>query len=201
MLDFAMAPARCHGNPLAGQTAMAGMKIPAVQQRLRQAGSWLYRRAENVIAALLAVMFLAFMLQILFRYFLNFPSGWTFELSLIAWLWLVPFGAAFVVTEREEIRFDLLYGTMRPVARRVTAVLTGSFILMAYIYSLPSVLDYVTFMKVEETAYLNIRFDILYAIYPIFVVAIVVRYVCLVVSAFRGTAPEAFDPTKASSGL
>lgn len=172
-----------------------------MKQKIRHAGSWLYRRAENVIAALLAIMFLAFMLQIVFRYFFNFPSGWTFELSLIAWLWLVPFGAAFVVTEREEIRFDLLYGTMRPMARRVTAVLTGSFVLIVYIYSLPSVVDYVAFMKVEETSYLNIRFDLLYAIYPIFVVAIVARYVWLIVSALRGTAPEAFDPTKASSGL
>ena len=37
-------------------------------------------------------------------------------------------------------------------------------------------LDYVTFMKVEKTAYLKIRFDRLYSIYILFAVAIIVRY-------------------------
>ena len=59
---------------------------------------------------LLAVMFLAFMAQIVFRYLFNFPIGWTSELTVITWLWLVLWGAAFVVTEAEEIRFDLIYG-------------------------------------------------------------------------------------------
>jgi C4-dicarboxylate transporter DctQ subunit len=172
-----------------------------MNQRLLSVGRWLYRRAENFIAALLAVMFLAFMVQIIFRYVFNWPTGWAFELSLIMWLWLVPFGAAFVVTEREEIRFDLIYGSMGPRLRRVTAILTGLFIIGIYLYSLPAVLDYVSFMKVQKTAYLDVRFDFLYSIYPIFAVAAIVRYIWLVVNAFRGKAPEAFDPTKASSGV
>lgn len=169
--------------------------------RLASAGCWLYRRAENIIAAMLAVMFIAFMLQIVFRYVFNWPTGWTFELSLICWLWLVPFGAAFVVTEREEIRFDLIYGSMGPKLRRITAIITGAFLLGVYIYSLPAIMDYVLFMKVEKTAYLDIRFDILYSVYPIFAVAAIARYIWIVVDAIRGKAPEAFDPTKASSGV
>ena len=58
-------------------------------------------------------MFVAFILQIVFRYFLNFPVGWTSELTVVLWLWLVLWGAAFVVKEREEIRFDLLTGAGR----------------------------------------------------------------------------------------
>ena len=169
--------------------------------RLKTIGRWLYRRAENFIAALLAIMFLSFMVQIVFRYVFNWPTGWAFELSLITWLWLVPFGAAFVVTEREEIRFDLIYGSMGAKLRRVTAILTGFFLLAIYVYSMPAVIDYVTFMKVQKTAYLDIRFDFLYSIYPIFAAAAIVRYVWIVVNALRGKAPEAFDPTKASSGV
>ena len=61
---------------------------------------------------LLAAMFLAFIVQIVFRYLFNFPIGWTSELTVITWLWLVLWGAAFVVTEAEEIRFDLIYGAV-----------------------------------------------------------------------------------------
>ena len=37
---------------------------------------WLQRRAENIVAGLLAAMFLAFIIQIVFRYVFNFPVGW-----------------------------------------------------------------------------------------------------------------------------
>ena len=70
----------------------------------REAEAWLHRRAENVAAGLLAVMFAAFIVQIAFRYLFNFPIGWTSELTVVCWLWLVLWGAAFVLKEREEIR-------------------------------------------------------------------------------------------------
>ncbi|MBL8689762.1 MAG: TRAP transporter small permease subunit [Rhodospirillaceae bacterium] len=163
--------------------------------------TWLRRRAEDVIVLLLAVMFVAFLIQIVFRYLFNFPIGWTSELTVVTWLWLVLWGAAFVVTEREEIRFDLIYAAVGDRTRRVMAIVTGLSLLGLYGISLPAVADYVTFMKVQSTAYLKIRFDILYSVYLFFVVAVLVRYVWLVVSAIRGKAPAAFDPTQASSGV
>jgi TRAP-type C4-dicarboxylate transport system permease small subunit len=163
--------------------------------------AWLARRAENVATAMLAVMFLAFIVQIFFRYVANFPVGWTQELSVILWLWLVLFGAAFVVREREEIRFDIVYGAVGPKARRVMCVITAVALIALYGISLPAVVDYVTFMRVERTAYLKIRFDWLYAIYIVFVIAVIIRYIWLAWQALRGVAPEEFDPTKASSGV
>jgi C4-dicarboxylate transporter DctQ subunit len=163
--------------------------------------SWLARRAENVAAAMLAVMFAAFIIQIVFRYLANFPVGWTQELSVILWLWLVLWGAAFVVREREEIRFDVIYGAVGPGARRVMCIITAVALIALYTISLPAVFDYVTFMKVEKTAYLKIRFDWLYAIYIVFVIATICRYLWLAFQALRGVAPEEFDPTKASSGV
>lgn len=162
---------------------------------------WLRRRAEDVIVLLLAVMFVAFLIQIVFRYLFNFPIGWTSELTVVTWLWLVLWGAAFVVTEREEIRFDLIYAAVGDRTRRTMAIVTGLSLLGLYGISLPAVADYVTFMKVQSTAYLKIRFDILYSVYLFFVAAVLVRYVWLVVSAIRGKAPAAFDPTQASSGV
>ena len=75
---------------------------------------------------LLAAMFLAFMAQIVFRYLFNFPIGWTSELTVITWLWLVLWGAAFVVTEAEEIRFDLIYSAVSARTRRIMAIVTAS---------------------------------------------------------------------------
>ncbi len=168
---------------------------------LRRIGSWLARRAENVLAAMLAVMFAAFILQIAFRYVLGLPIGWTHELSVILWVWMVLWGAAFVINEREEIRFDILYGAAGPGLRRVMGIITALALIALYAISFPAVVDYVTFMKVEKTAYLKIRFDLLFSIYVVFVLAVIVRYIWLAWQAMRGVAPEEFDPTKASSGV
>jgi TRAP-type C4-dicarboxylate transport system permease small subunit len=161
----------------------------------------LYRYAEFVAAMLLAVMFLAFVVQIAFRYLFNLPIGWTSELTIITWLWLVLWGAGFVVTEAEEIRFDLIYGAVGPRSRRIMAIITAVAVLVLYGMSLPAVIDYVTFMRVQSTAYLKIRFDWLYSIYVAFGVAVLVRYAWILWWALRGRGPEPFDATKASSGV
>ena len=168
---------------------------------LRSIGSWLLRRAENVAAIMLGAMFLAFLLQIAFRYVLGLPIGWTHEISVILWIWLVLWGASFVITEREEIRFDIIYGAVGPGPRRVMMLITAVALIALYSLSFPAVLDYVTFMKVEKTSYLKIRFDWLFSIYIVFAVATIIRYIWLAWQALRGVAPDEFDPTKASSGV
>ena len=166
---------------------------------IRKGAAWLRRRAENFAAALLGVMFVAFIVQIVFRYLLNFPIGWSFELTMIAWLWLVLWGAAFVVKESEEIRFDLVYEAAGARTRRVMGIITGVSIVALYGASLPATVDYVSFMKVEKTAYLKIRFDYLFSIYVLFAVAVVARYVWILWHLLRGKEPEGFDSTTASS--
>jgi len=163
--------------------------------------AWLRRRAENVAALMLAVMFGAFIIQIVFRYVFNFPVGWTSELTVILWLWIVLWGAAFVVTESEEIRFDLLSGSAGPRARIAMGIVAAIVLIVLYATSLPASYNYVTFMKVEKTSYLKIRFDWLYSIYLIFLVAIIARYLWILGGLMRGKEPAADDPTKASSGL
>jgi TRAP-type C4-dicarboxylate transport system permease small subunit len=164
-------------------------------------GAWCYRRAENVLAAMLAVMFVAFIIQIVFRYLINLPIGWTQEITVIMWIWLVLWGAAFVIRESDEVRFDIIYGTATAKMRRVMCVITAIGLVALYGLSLPAVVDYVAFMKVESSAYLKIRFDLLFSIYAVFAVAVIVRYVWLCWRAVWGSAPEAFDPTKAGSGV
>lgn len=170
-----------------------------MQTTVRGLGGWLYRRSENLIAAMLAVMFLAFLVQIVFRYLLDLPVGWTNELSLVLWIWLVLWGAAFVLREDEEIRFDLFYSMAGPRTRRAMFLVSALSLVALYAISLPAVVDYVTFMKVEKTAYLKIRFDWLFSIYVVFVVAVIVRYLWLGWRAIVGQPPAAGEGT--GSGL
>ena len=168
---------------------------------MRAALAWLRRRAEDVAAAMLAVMFAAFLIQIVFRYVFNFPVGWTSELTVVMWLWLVLFGAAFVVKEREEIRFDLLQEAFGRRGRIVMGIVAALALLVLYGASLKASWAYVTFMKVERSSYLKIRMDWLFSIFLVFMVAILVRYLWLLWQLARGRDPGAPDAEKVSSAL
>lgn len=169
--------------------------------RGQRAFAWLQRRAENILAAMLLVMFLVFLLQVASRYLLRWPIGWTHEASVILWLWIVLFGAAFVLRDSEEMRFDLIYGAVGQRARRVMALIASTALVAALIWAMPATWDYVTFMKVQSTAYLKLRFDWLYSIYVIFAVAVILRHLWTGFRAIYGEGPDAADPTRPGSGL
>ncbi len=168
---------------------------------MKRITAWLARRAENLAALMLAIMFVAFILQIVFRYLLDFPIGWTSELTIVMWLWLVLWGAAFVLREAEEIRFDLLYVSVGARARRLMGIVTAVAVLLLYGGSLPATIDYVAFMKVERSAYLGIRFDWLYAMYLLFAVAVLVRYLWILGRLLRGRSVATQETPIIGSGL
>jgi len=167
----------------------------------KSAVDWIRRRAENIVAGLLGIMFVAFIIQIVFRYFFNFPIGWTSELSVITWLYLVLIGSAFWLKDTEEIRFDLVSNALGPLGRRVIGILVAAATVVLFAMAMPATVKYVTFMKVESSSYLKIRLDILYSIYVIFAVAIIVRFAWEVWRMLRGEAPQVADVTQTTSGL
>jgi C4-dicarboxylate transporter DctQ subunit len=147
---------------------------------------WLGRRAEDILTALLVAMFVAFILQIVTRYVLNAPLSWTAEFSTIAWLWGILWGAGLVLRDEEEIRFDVIYGLMPGGMKRAADAITGTAVVAIFGWSLPAMVDYVTFMKVEKSAYLGIRFDWLYSVYLVFAVAQIVRHAMIVWRSVTG---------------
>jgi len=165
---------------------------PTLFERLRAV-------AEGIAALMLLAMFLAFILQVAFRYLFNWPLGWTSELSGILWLWMVLWCAAFVLRERDEIRFDVLSAGAGRRARRVMGVLAAAALIGLYGWSLPDAWDYVTFMKVQESSYLDIRFDWLFSIFIVFSVAAILRYLWLAWRLIRGGDP--MDERGSASGV
>ena len=159
-------------------------------EKLVAGARWLRRRAEAICAMLLLTMFLCFILQIAARYIFDYPLGWTDEVSVLAWIWCTLWGAVFVLREKDEVRFDLIYSTASPRARCVFTVITGIAVILLFGIALPAVVAYVTFLKVERSAYLGIRLDYLYSIYLLFSVGVIVRYAGLIWRALHGHPPD-----------
>jgi len=157
---------------------------------LSEAVRLLRHAAEGFCGLLLVLMFLCFMVQIISRYVFNSPFGWTDEASVFFWVWGTLWGAAFVIRERNEIRFDIFYSSLSEKVRARAAVITGICCIALFAISLPATYSYVRFLKVERAAYLPIRLDYLYSIYVIFAVAAIARYCMVVYKALRGVPPD-----------
>jgi len=156
---------------------------------------WLRKRADDVAAAMLAAMFIAFLVQIGSRYIILrfFPQaniGWTVEVCVTLWLWLVFWGAAFCLDDRDHVKFDILYVAAGQRTRRILAVVAALAIVVAMFASLPATWDYITFYKIKRSAVLKIRLDYVYSIYGAFAVAIVVRYGWRAIRILRGASPD-----------
>lgn len=132
--------------------------------------------AEAVPALLLAAMFLCFIIQVFMRYVMDSPVGWTVEVCVIAWLWILLWGQSVSVEERDEIRFDILYGSVSPAVRRWFRMVFSVVLVAIYAWSLPALWDFVTFMKIQDTSYLDIPFNWVYSVALIFSVVTILRY-------------------------
>lgn len=152
---------------------------------------WLQRRADDVAVALIGIMFVSFLLQIFFRYVLNRPLGWTEEVTVLCWVWVVLWGASFIVADADEVRFDILYNAVPSGVRRVFTVIASVAMIVLTALSLPATWRYVAFMRREHSAFLGMRFDYLYSIYVLFAVVCIVRQAVIAWRAWRGAAPAA----------
>ena len=164
---------------------------------LGRIAAWLHQRAQNVAALMLATMFVCFLLQIVFRYVFNYPVGWTEEMSILCWMWGVLWGAAFVLADRDEVRFDILYANVPPGVRRVFVAVSGLALIALYAVSLPAAYAFVSFMKVERSTYLRVPISYLYSIYLVFAVATICRQAWLVWTAIRGAGAPPAEPVGA----
>ena len=160
--------------------------------------------AQAVAAAMMATMFLTFMLQIVVRYTAQLqwlpemfpllePSlyGWTLEFCLMLWVWIVFWGNAFVVRESDHVTFDILYHAVRPSVRRWFIIISGVAIFVGLLISIEPTLSKFYILRLKKTATLSavfgdwIRMRDIYSIYIIFLVAISLRYAWSVYRAIR----------------
>jgi C4-dicarboxylate transporter DctQ subunit len=157
--------------------------------------SWLVHAAEFMAAIMMAAMFATFILQITIRYtaraewiaeavpFLD-PThfGWTLEFCLVMWVWIVFFGNAFVVRERDHVSFDILYTHVSPTLRKWFSVVSSVAICVGLLWSLEPTWAKFYILRLKKTATLShlfgdwIRMRDIYAVYALFLIVVGLRY-------------------------
>jgi C4-dicarboxylate transporter DctQ subunit len=144
---------------------------------------------EAVAALILAAMFVTFLLQIFSRYVMEQPFGWTLELCLVLWVWLVFWGNAFVVRERDHVSFDILYLMAPERIRRVLALVAAGVIAIALAFSFLPTWDWIDFLRIKRSATLQVPMRTIYSIYGLFLIVVVLRYLWRFGQVWRHGAP------------
>lgn len=180
---------------------------------MKKISRWVSRISDAIAAALLAAIFLIFLLQIASRYLpkivtyfeLNHiaplaaiqPLGWTLELIGILWVWVIFFSCAFVVRERDHVKFDILYLVVSSKTRRVFALITALAIVVGMVYAFLPTWDYIDFMRMRRTATVRNPFTgtkiplrTIFFIYMVFMAVVGARYAWLFVTVWRHGPPK-----------
>src|SRR5210317_1590759 len=138
---------------------------------------------------MLAAMFITFVLQIFSRYILLEPFGWTLELCLTLWVWIVFWGNAFIVRERDHVSFDIRYLSVPQRPRQILALISAAAIAIAMAWSFLPTWDYIDFLKIKKSATLKIPMRTIFAIYGLFMVVVALRYAWRFVRILRDGPP------------
>ena len=155
--------------------------------------SWLQRQAAELTSVFLGLMFLAFLVQILFRYVFNLPLDWTLELCLTMWLWVVFWGTAFLMEDEDHVRFDIVYQGRSQRGRRILSLIYSICIVIGFAASLPATYDYISFLKIKPSVTLGIRLDLVFSCYLIFAVAVILQYLLRIWRIVTGRPFEAMS--------
>jgi len=120
------------------------------------------------------MLFIAFMLQIFFRYFLV-PLTWPLEFTLIAFIWITLLGACFAQRDYSHVKFSMIYDNAKP-RTKIWMRITGNILLfISFCISFYPTYKYVNFMSFKKSNVLKIPMNIAFSPYIIFLIIMIGR--------------------------
>jgi TRAP-type C4-dicarboxylate transport system permease small subunit len=140
----------------------------AIAAMFRQLADW-------IACAMFAAVFVIFNYKIFTRYFEHDEAVWADEVLVILFIWIIFWANAFLVRDREQITFDLVYRLLPATGQRYTALARLVLVGGIFAWALPGSLDYIRFLWREHTPVLNLPLDFVYSCFGIFLVAVIIR--------------------------
>jgi TRAP-type C4-dicarboxylate transport system permease small subunit len=153
--------------------------------------SWPRKAANAIGGGLFLTLFIVFVIQITARFGFNKPLAWTDEAAVILYIWVILWAAAFVVPEREQVVFDLVWNSVNRRARQVMRI-AGNLLMGALaLCAIPASWDYVHFMAREGTPVLGLPFMWVFLPFVLLLAALVARSAWAIWNAAHGIGLEA----------
>lgn len=142
---------------------------------MERAGHRVRQVAEVLGVALLALVQLTFMYGVISRYVFHRPVEWADEIVIVTYLWSMFLAAAFTVTLKENVAFDMIYTALPEPGRRVMLLVGSALVAGLLAWATPAVYAYVAFLTRERTPVLEWPLNVVYSCVVVFFVVTVLR--------------------------
>ena len=139
-------------------------------------------------SVLFLVLFACFLLGIFFRYALNAPQSWTFELSTICYLAVGVLSWGIAHRTDENVVFDMLYNNMSPKVKCIMRMISNFLIMVTAALLIAPSVTYIMSMAGLRAQTLPIPRSVIFVPFTVSFVMATARSLCrlvLDVLAFR----------------
>ena len=147
----------------------------------------LFKKVADAFGGLIFLcLFVTFLIQIAARFGFNRPLPWTDELAVILYIWAILWAAAFMVPEKEQVVFDLIWNSTSKATRRWMRIVGNAMIGSLALVAIPASWDYVHFMSRESSPVLDISFQWVFLPFVLLLIALVFRSAWGIYGAIKG---------------
>jgi TRAP-type C4-dicarboxylate transport system permease small subunit len=117
-------------------------------------------------------LFIAFIVQIFFRYVLQNPLMWPEELSTLAFIWTTLLAAGYIRRINGHVGFTLVYERLSNRNKTITRIISNALIFFAFLLPVYPTFNYIKAMHIEKSSVLRIPFSIGYGPVLVFFILI-----------------------------
>jgi len=143
----------------------------------QRTGSFLLDLTEIYIPAItFCALFIVFMLQVFYRYFLV-PLTWPLEFTLLMFIWTTLFGACYAHRKNEHVKFTMIYDSVSPEKKWWMRFIGNVLLLTSFIIAFFPTYRWIHFMSFKKTNVLKIPMNLAYSPYLVFMVIMMGRFI------------------------
>ncbi len=147
------------------------------KKSLKRIGAFLLDFTEIYIPAVsFSLMFIVFMIQVVFRYFIV-PLTWPLEFTLMAFIWTTLFGACYAMRDRSHVKFSLIYDLVKPRGQLLMRIAGNLLLASAFAVSLVPSYSYVKFMSFKVSNVLKVPMNYAFSPYIAFLLIMIGRLI------------------------
>lgn len=121
-----------------------------------------------------SLLFIAFLIQVFFRYFLV-PLTWPLEFTLIMFIWTTLFGACYAMRDDTHVRFTLIYDNSSPKVKFWMRIIGNLMLLISFIIAFIPTYNWVNFMSFKKSNVLKVPMNIVFFPYIVFMIIMMGR--------------------------
>lgn len=130
------------------------------------------------------VIFAVFMVSIICRYFLKQPVTWSYEISVLGYMWTMFFGVGKAIEADEHVVFGLVFDTLKPRGQFICMIVyNAALILLLAVTFVPCCQTLIG--KQMVTGVLKLPYTVVFAPFIYMLAETMIRSVLKIVEAYK----------------